>query len=123
MSIYCRIVTHVRVCLLKLLLPFTKYNMQECGMFRFERRFAPEHFVLICICAEQFFFSGEMDTRGNLLLFFYGKGNCDACLFLVILRCEKKFEFSMADLGCLDTLFRFLDPRNILQIPFRSSYK
>lgn len=49
--------------------------MQECGMFRFERRFAPEHFVLICICADQYFFSGELIREVIYYYFFMGRGS------------------------------------------------
>lgn len=66
-SVQCRIITPVTVCLLQL--PFTKYKTQECRMFCFERLFAPEHFALICICADQgvFFFWGGGDTRGAFI--------------------------------------------------------
>lgn len=67
-SVQCRIITPVTVCLLQL--SFTKYKKQKCRMFRFERLFAPEHFALICICADQggfFLGGGEGDTRGEFI--------------------------------------------------------
>lgn len=72
-SVQCRIITPVTVCLLQL--PFTKYKKQECRMFCFERLFAPEHFALICICADQgvFFGGGGGYERGIY------KGKFDVC--------------------------------------------